>query len=102
MQDMHVSKTKLVEFGNQIAVEGRAFRAFVDPPHGDAGGEADGGPLRADLLCNRRGNFDGDTGAGRGQSAIFISAGVGRRGDELLDQIIVRATNLDTIAASLN
>src|SRR5258707_13072120 len=102
MQDMHVSKTKLVEFGNQIAVEGRAFRAFVDPPHGDAGGEADGGPVRADLLGNRRGNFDGETGAVRDRAAIFISACVGARGEELLDEIAVRAVNLDTIGASLN
>ena len=38
MHDVQVSKTKLVEFGDQIAVEGRAFRAFVDTPHGRAGG----------------------------------------------------------------
>ncbi len=38
MQDVDVSKTQLVEFGNQMAVEGRAFGAFIDPPHGYAGG----------------------------------------------------------------
>jgi hypothetical protein len=52
--------------------------------------------VRADFLGNRRDDFDGETGAVRNGAAIFVSARVGARGEELLDQIGVRAVNLDT------
>ncbi|SHH04045.1 hypothetical protein SAMN05444169_5406 [Bradyrhizobium erythrophlei] len=32
--DAQLDKTKLVEFGDQIAAECRTFRTFVDPQHG--------------------------------------------------------------------
>src|ERR1700749_2804033 len=102
MQDVQGSKTNLFEFGDQIAVERRAFGAFVDAPHDYAGGQADGGPVRADFLGNRRGDLDRETGAVRDGTTIFIRARVGARGEELLDQVAVRAMNLDTIGPSRN
>ena len=102
MHDVQVGKTQLVEFGHQMAVEGRAFRAFVDPPHRYAGGQANGGLVRADFLGNGRGNFDGETGPVRDRAAIFVSARVGAWGEELLDEIAVRAVNLDAIGAGFN
>jgi hypothetical protein len=76
--------------------EGRAFRVFVDPPNGYCREVGDGRPDRADFFRNRRGNFDGETGAVRNGAAILISARVGAWGEELLDEIGVRAVNLDT------
>src|SRR5246127_4392005 len=102
MEDVQVGKTQLVEFGNQMTVEGRSFRAFVDPVHGQAGGQADGRPVRADLPGNRADDLDGEAGAVRDGAAIFIAARVGARGEELLDEIGVRAVNLDTIGASID
>src|SRR6202030_4720562 len=93
---------ELGEFGDQIAVEVRAFRAFVDPVQGQAGGQADSGPVRADLPGNRADDLDGEAGAVRDGGAIFIAARVGARGEELLDEIGVRAVNLDTIGASID
>src|SRR6202035_1177869 len=46
--------------------------------------------------------LDGETGAVRDGAAVFISAGVGAWGEELLDEKGVGAMNLDTIGASLN
>jgi hypothetical protein len=102
MQDVQVGKAKLAEFGDQIAIEVWAFRAFVDPVHGQAGGQADGRPVRADLPGNRADDLDGEAGAVRDGAAIFIAARVGARGEELLDEIGVRAVNLDTIGASID
>jgi hypothetical protein len=65
-------------------------------------GIADGCPVRVDFPGNRRGDFDGETGTIRDGAAIFISARVGAWGEELLNEIGVRAVNLDTISASLN
>src|SRR5258707_13834196 len=101
MEDVQVGKTKLAELGDQIAIEVRAFRAFVDPVHGQAGGQADGRPVRADLHGNRADDLDGEAGAVRDGAAILIAARVGARGEELLDEIGVRAVNLDTIGASI-
>jgi len=65
--------------------------------------EADGGPVRADFLGNRRDDFDGETGAVRDGAAIFIGARVSVWGEELLDEREpFRAVNLDTISAGLN
>src|ERR1700689_304037 len=102
MHDVQVSKTELVELGDQIAVERRAFRALVDPPHGYARGQADGRPVRTDLFGNHRCHFDGETGGVREGATVFIRARVSAWSNELLNEITVRAVNLDTISAGLD
>jgi hypothetical protein len=66
------------------------------------GGQADGRPVRADLPGNRADDLDGEAGSVRDGAAIFIAARVGARGEELLDEIGVRAVKLDTIGASID
>jgi hypothetical protein len=70
MQDVQVGEAKLVEFGDQIAVELRSIRAFVDPVQDQAGGQADGRPVRADLVGNCGCDCDGEAGAVRDRAAI--------------------------------
>src|SRR5882762_10734344 len=102
MQDVKIGKAKLAEFGDQITIEVWAFRAFVNSVHGQAGGQPDGRPVRADLPGNRADDLDGEAGAVRDGAAIFVAARVGARGEELLDEIGVRAVKLDTIGASID
>lgn len=102
VHDVRIREPELVEFGDEIAVEVRSFGAFVDSPYRRAGGQADRGAVRADLLGDRRGDLDGEAGAVLDGAAIFVRARVGARREELLDEIGVRAVNLDAVGAGLD
>jgi hypothetical protein len=102
MNDVQVSETKLVEFGYQMTVKRRTFRALVDAPHGEPWGQADGRPLRADFLGNRPGDVDREARTVLEGAAILVGALVGARGEELVNEIAVCAMNLDAISTGFN
>src|SRR5579859_391550 len=102
MHDVQVGETELVEFGDQVAIQIRAFCAFVNTRHGRAGRQANGRSFWADFLGNRPGHFNSEACAVFDGSAVFVSPNVGARGEELMDQISVGAMDFDAVGAGLD
>ena len=59
--------------------------------------QADGGPLRPDHVGDRARRLDEETDAVLDRAAIGVVAKVGAVAQELVDQIAVRAVQLDTV-----
>jgi hypothetical protein len=85
MHNVQVGETKLVKFGDQMAIELRSFLAFVDAPHLDSGREADRRLVLSNLIGDSAGDLDGEACTILDRSAVLVGPSIRARSDELLD-----------------
>ncbi len=64
--------------------------------------DADADPVRADRVYDGLGDLDREAGTVLGQSAVLVGALIGRRGQELVEQVAVGRVQLDSVEAGLD
>src|SRR5690606_25240389 len=95
-------EVELRELANQIPIELAVLLAFVETAERRARRQPDRGSIGADRVSNRGRRLDRDPRPVLARAAVLVRPTVRVRREELMDQVAVRAVDLDAVAAGLD
>ena len=102
MDEVQIGEVKLVEFGDEVAIESPASSPSTRPPLAFRGEIRK--PVRSGPISVGHGgcHFDGKAGPVGDRTTVFVGAQVGVGREELVYQIAIRAVDLDTVSTGFN